>query len=251
MIFHKIPAVVIRTSDFRFLAAVGTKFAKFPSSMTMVDITILYFAIGLPFGVHFFLKNRFADLLWLKAFAATLLWIPYSVLLLHQRVTKMLINSDFDKKFLSVSKYQKNIEIMLVKNKKDSSLFDFREVAERYIALTLNLSEQNQVIGENKKELFRIANTKNIDLSAICLNRINVTKLRNHQSNSRKDFFNFLKSISGNQSDRREIWTNADLIAESLGDGELASLLAESMPHPNIEKSDLISASNVVSRKAA
>jgi hypothetical protein len=219
--------------------------------MTIVDIIILYFAIGLPFGVHFFLKNRFANLLWLKATVATLLWIPYSILLLHQRVTKVLINSDFDHKFLLVSKYQKNIELLLLKNKKDSSLFDFREVAERYIALTLNLSEQNQTIGENKREFFRMANTKNIELSAICLNRINATKLKNHQSNSRKDFLNFLKTISSKQSDREEIGINANLIAESLGDNDLVSLLAESMPYSKNESSKHLAVTNVISRKAA
>jgi hypothetical protein len=219
--------------------------------MTIVDITILYFAIGLPFGVHFFLKNRFANLLWLKATIATLLWIPYSIVLLHQRVTKVLINSDFDHKFLLVSKYQKNIELLLLKNKKDSSLFDFREVAERYIALTLNLSEQNQTIGENKREFFRMANTKNIELSAICLNRINATKLKNHQSNSRKDFLNFLKTISSKQSDREEIGINANLIAEALGDNDLVSLLAESMPYSKNESSEHLAVTNVISRKAA
>jgi hypothetical protein len=195
--------------------------------MNSTDIIIIYLAIGLPFGVHFYLKNRFNENSSLKSLVVTLIWIPYSIKLFQNRITNKLINSEFDVKLGIVSEKQKNLERILLKNNSETSLFEFREIIERYVALSLSLNEVEESFGENKRELFRISKSPNIELSAICLNRMNQYKLRNHQSNARKDFVNLINKIIVENVGENTILANVVSIANELNDSTLLYSLNE------------------------
>ncbi len=193
--------------------------------MNAIDFIIIYFAVGLPFGVHFYLKHRFKKHSILKSFITTLIWIPYSFKLFQSRITDKLINCEFDDKLALVSEKQKILEHILLKNNSDIPLFEFREIIERYIALSLNSKEDENSFGENKRELFRISKTPNVELSAICLNRLNRLKLKNHQLNARKDLVNLIEKLSAGNIEKTRITENFRAIATELEDYNLVEIL--------------------------
>jgi hypothetical protein len=158
--------------------------------MSLIDFTILYFACGSPFAVYYFLQNH--D--WLKSIIIWMLWIPYSFLLLQRKVTSKL---NFDKNIASDSEIeviQKEIEQIVFENNTKLSIFEFREIFERYVGLTLS-KKQNQ-IGENETEIFRVAKRENIKLGAICLHRRNQFKLKYHQTLARRDFLKIINELN-------------------------------------------------------
>jgi hypothetical protein len=164
--------------------------------MSLIDFTILYFACGSPFAVYYFLQNR----AWLKSIIIWMLWIPYSFRLLQRKVTSKL---NFDKNIASDSEIeviQKEIEQIVFENNTKLSIFEFREIFERYVGLTL--SKKQTQIGENETEIFRVANYDNVKLGSICLRRRNQFKLKYHQTLARRDF---LKAINEFQSRKLQL----------------------------------------------
>jgi hypothetical protein len=166
--------------------------------MSLIDFTILYFACGSPFAVYYFLQNR--DLP--KSAIIWMLWIPYSFQLFHTKVTSKL---NFDKNSVSDSEIkfiQKEIEQIVFENDTKLSFFEFREVLERYVGLTLAKNHKSEQIGENETAIFRIAKRENTKLGSICLNRRNQFKLKYHQTLARRDF---LKVINEFQSAKLQL----------------------------------------------
>ena len=158
--------------------------------MSLIDFTILYFACGSPFAVYYFLQNH--D--WLKSIIIWMLWIPYSFRLLQRKVTSKL---NFDKNIASDSEIeiiQKEIEQIVFENDTKLSIFEFREIFERYVGLTLS-KKQNQ-IGENETDIFRVAKHENVKLGAICLHRRNQFKLKYHQTLARRDFLKVINELN-------------------------------------------------------
>jgi hypothetical protein len=220
-------AGICRTLVINFLAESGTKFARKVYSMNVLDTIILYLAIGMPFGVQHYLKNRFPKSSLLKSLTVVVLWIPYAIKLFQKGINKKLRNVEFDEKLFLVSKYQKNLEIILFPVNSGSLLFEFREVIERYIALTLNSKVVVSNMSDNKREIFRVSNNPNLELSSVCLNRLNQQKLKHHQSNARKDFVNLVNLIPVNGSVMSQINSNIRLIAKDLDDFKLIEAFNE------------------------
>lgn len=131
-----------------------------------------------------------------------MLWIPYSIRLFHAKVTSKL---NFDKKLASdseIESIQKEIEQSLFENDIKLSLFEFREVFERYVGLTLSRKQNNDQVGENETNVFRIAKHENVKLGSICLHRSNQFKLKYHQTLAQRDF---LKVINEFQSSKLQL----------------------------------------------
>jgi hypothetical protein len=129
-----------------------------------------------------------------------MLWIPFSFRLLQRKVTSKL---NFDKNIVSDSEIeviQKEIEQIVFENNTKLSIFEFREIFERYVGLTLNKKQTR--IGENETEIFRVAKRENVKLGAICLHRRNQFKLKYHQTLARRDF---LKVINEFQSKKLQV----------------------------------------------
>ena len=133
-----------------------------------------------------------------------MLWIPYSFRVFHTKVTSKL---SFDKNFATDSEIeiiQKEIEQIVFENNTKLSLFEFREVFERYVGLTLSNKQKNDQIGENETDIFRVAKSENVKLGAICLHRRNQFKLKYHQTLARRDF---LKVINEFQSKKLKLFS--------------------------------------------
>ncbi len=98
------------------------------------------------------------------------------------------------------------------------SIFEFREVVERYIGLTLAARDsQNDALRLSNNFSVRF-NSQNEELSAKCLNRIDRRKLKAHQIYSRTDFLQTIRKIS-EQIEDSSVFLNENLnFVKSLGD---------------------------------
>lgn len=183
----------------------GTTIATLQFVINLTDLFIIYLACGAPFGVYYFLRNRTQSdlkLLWLKTFLNFLFWIPLAIFLVRQINLLKILSTGFDKvaeadadREKNINLIQKEIEKILMKSDTPISIYEFRETIERYIGLTLAELNDDKIIAEHEREIFRIAPTKNIERGSICLNRRNRKRLSLHQTEARRDFLQLTERI--------------------------------------------------------
>ena len=206
--------------------------------MNAFEIFILYISCGAPFGVHFFFQNRhkstFLTAL-LKSFLTVVVWIPYALRVLNANITKNKSVSKFDAADESDSalrekldRIEKQMQQILVASRAAVSVFEFREVFERYSGLTL--ARRSDEIGENEREVFKIINHKSAELGAKCLHRRNRLRLDLHQKLASRDFLQLLAKFSFFEAEK--LRASALEFATLLDDGEtrraIENLFAES-----------------------
>lgn len=181
--------------------------------MKISELIIIYLACGAPLGVYFFLQHRrkkeFRTIV-LKSFLTVIVWIPYAVRLLHSHLTKKLINKDFEefaaadaRRRQELEKIQNDIWQFAFKEKVQISIFEFREIFERYSGLTL--AAQENEAGMYETEIFSVANHPNKNLAAKCLQRRNRSRLEFHQTLASKDFLKLLSRLVTKNSEKLRI----------------------------------------------
>lgn len=181
-------------------------------TMNSSDFLIIYFSCGAPLSTFYFLQNRQKQndfRLWLKTFFTFIFWLPFAVRLLANKARKKFAadRKGFFKTHQTETEiflFQKQFEEVLQASKLQISIFEFREVIERYVGLTIAVTGENTKIIESEKEIFRIADDKNVDLGAVCLNRRNLKKFTIHQIQARQDFFQIIGQLAGFASDREK-----------------------------------------------
>ncbi len=174
--------------------------------MNYLDLLIIYLACGSPFGVYYYFNNRqYRSNTLIKSLTVTFVWIPYSLKLLHTKITDKLNNIDDSDATVRLFVLQKNFENVLPSNESEISLFEFREIIERYKELTLISLENNGTPAKHEKEIYRIYDKQNVELSAICLNRRNHNRLLIHQIQARKDFLKTIKTLLKTKFERKKL----------------------------------------------
>lgn len=178
--------------------------------MTFFDLIIIYLACGAPFGVYYFLhyrKRSFSRQIWIKSILAFLFWIPFAYRLLRNgKIRRKLFNLGFNSNTFTESQPEKQlfllqhrIEKFSLESRSPISIFEIREVFDRYCGLTLaiqNVGENFNEKNENAAALFRIAERENVKLGAICLQRRNQKRLEFHQTQASKDFLKLIGHLS-------------------------------------------------------
>jgi hypothetical protein len=174
--------------------------------MTIFDLIVIYLACGAPFGVYFFLhfrKRSFSRQLWLKTILTFLFWIPFAYrLLVNGKIKRKLFQLRFDARTISDSEQESEssllkhkIERVFLDAKFPLSIYEVREVFDRYAGLTSACQNPGKPVSEQAAELFRIAKSENVNLGAICLERRNQKRLGFHQSQAREDFLKLLEQL--------------------------------------------------------
>ena len=209
--------------------ATGIHIANKPL-MNLIDFFIIYLACGAPLSVYYFLHNaseiRF-KFFWLKTVCVFFFWMPFALSLLRQEKNFKINCSDFGKKFSEKTEttkkfhsIQKQIEKILLESDLKISIYEFREIVERYIGLTL--VEQNTAAKnlQPEAEIYHVTQAKNVELSSICFNRRNRKRLLFHQTEARKDFLRFIEKLSENCSDRTGLSDLSFELVQILKDSE-------------------------------
>lgn len=196
--------------------------------MNLTDFLIIYLACGAPFGVYYFLQNRRrkqSSLFWIKTIFAFVLWLPFALQLLLKK-----FNSDRSQ-FLTINKersifsIQKKIEAILLETDSQISIYNFREVFERYIGLTSAIRDENNKPSDAQKEIFRISKNSNIELAAICQHRRNRERLFFHHTLARQDFLSIIAKMFESISDKKKIGNLSVEFVKLLNDSEAENAL--------------------------
>lgn len=210
--------------------------------MNYLDWLIIYLSCGAPLGIFYFLQNRRKEIsrrLWLKTFFTFICWLPFGFQLLRQNkagkrfLAAENLLSKIGKTENEIFSFQKQFEAVFRENDSPISLFEFREVFERYVGLTAADNCKDRRLAESKKELFQIMNDKNSEIGAICLNRRNLKRLTFHQIQARRDFFQIIEQLAIVASDRKKFINSAAGFFRLLQDAEAQSAL-EKMSSDNL-----------------
>lgn len=200
--------------------------------MNLRDLFIIYLACGAPFGVYYFLQNRNraeTKILWLKTLIRFVVWIPFALqMVARSSLMTKLYNFSFDrtseadaKKEREIEEIKKLFEGILLENKISLSIYEFREVFQRYIGLSLEIQNENQEISPAEREIFRITDHTNKNLAEICLNRRNRKRLSFHHKLARRDFFEIFKTFLEHASESTLLFQQAFKLSVLLGDSEI------------------------------
>jgi hypothetical protein len=225
-------------------AAVGTTVAQSTFVMNTIDFFIIYLACGAPFAVYYFLQNRNrldSRPLWLTTLLNFIFWMPAAFLFLSRSEhlkSRSLYNfnktSAADARRENLQSIQKQIEKSLPESDLKISIYEFRETIERYVGLTLANQMNDTGSRAAGEEFFRVAQTNNVELGAICLNRRNRNRLSLHQTEARNDFLHLINQLLNLSSDEKNLEQSAIKLAEILEDrtaqNELEKLFARSQP---------------------
>lgn len=205
--------------------------------MNLIDLFIIYLACGAPFGVYYYLQNRMKTdsvSLWLKTAINFLFWIPFTLLLLRRNKNLKLHLNRFGKispaeamQIEVLFSIKKQLEQFLPESDLKISVYEFREIVERYVGLTLGNSIGTSKISEPEKEIFRVSTTNNVELGAICFARRNRKRLLSHQTEARKDFLHLIKNLFDGSSDKAALKQSAIELVNNLNDIEARKSLAE------------------------
>lgn len=196
--------------------------------MTLTDFIIIYLSCGAPFGVFYYYQQRDSANFTNRLFNSTLvtiIWIPFAIKLLHLYVTNKLIKSYFAQKSdldSIINDFEKNFGKILLNDKINISIFEFREVLERYAGLTKALQIETT---SDENELFQVSNHENIKLASKLLNRRNRSRLSAHQIIARKDFFQAIKLIESEVSEKENVRKLAIDFVNLINDAEAIAKL--------------------------
>ena len=183
--------------------------------MNLFDISVIYLTFGAPLAVKFFFQNRKKEknFLLARAFFVLIFWLPFAAELLLQNASiKLFLSSLFVKaartdaeKDDSLFLIQKEFENLILVSRIKNSLFEFREVFERYGALNQAILRKKSEPTQIEKNIFLAANSQNANLSARCLNRRNRIVLSNHHKLARRDFLQFFEKLFEFHSDKEKL----------------------------------------------
>ena len=185
-----------------------------------------------PFGVYYYFQAETKNIgALLMASGVATLWIPYSLLLLHRKVTNKLKNKGFVNKPVLILDGDKKLEDAKKRfeqfwdaGNSSLSLFEFREMLGRYEGLTL-ANNDSRNLPESELELFQISGYKNTELGTISLNRRNRLRLASHQKDARKEFLSSLGEMFINGVDVKRLSDLATEFVKLLNDDDAAVLV--------------------------
>lgn len=212
--------------------------------MNLRDIIIIYLASGAPFGVYYFLQNRNlleTKFLLIKSLLRFIFWIPFALQLVARKsFFTNFYKKAFDKSSVSdalkeseIERIKKLFENLLLESKFQLSIYEFREVFERYVGLTLEIKIDNVEVEQSEKEIFRITNHTNKKLAEKCLNRRNRKRLAFHQKLARHDFFEVFEKLVINSDESEKLFAEALVLIRWLDDfeaqGKLEKITRESL----------------------
>ncbi len=185
--------------------------------MNLLDFTIIYLAGGAPFGVFYYLQNRQSKkslLFWAKTFCAFIFWFLFAVSLFRERLNFKDIQFFPAHPATKIPTIQKQIEDLLIDNDSEISIYNLREVFERYAGLASLIYTKKNHINNAEQDFFRIVGNNNTELQSICFHRNNHKKTLSHLNLARADFLHVFTNLNLVNKEKQKL---GKLIAEFVG----------------------------------
>lgn len=168
-------------------------------AMNFYDFIIIYLACGAPFGVFYFVNHRNQESrVLIRTFLITIFWIPFAFGVLKKAISSKTPHTALSKQEIlkdeEINEAKKNLERVFLKRDSTLSIFELREVFERYIGLTLAQENQETEAAENSL-VFKAAGNQNFELASKCHQRRNRKLLSFHQTLAGQDFLNLISDF--------------------------------------------------------
>lgn len=182
------------------------------SVMAVTDLIVVHFALGSPFAVYRITRGNIRSprsavavgvyfALW-PIFAAAFIRDWFSISSNHP------VENALDEKIRDL---KSSIESLVFSNTLMSSIFDFREIFDRYVGLTLALLDD---FAPTSNELFTISGHKDPSLAMKCTVRLNRRRLLIHQTQASDEFVEMIRHITSSHSNKNEvIWLGLQISA--------------------------------------
>lgn len=165
--------------------------------MGFTDFLIIYLSCGAPFGVYHFVQNRKTASTGRNLLGALLrfiLWIPFAAAMVVRRTSLAnLYSLGFDgnlsldsRRVREIAASRRRIEDLAV-SATALSVFDCREVVERFIGLSDELRHVNAESDSPDAEIFSVAGHPDKGIASACLRRQIRRKLEFHLDLARRD----------------------------------------------------------------
>lgn len=194
--------------------------------MTIIEIVIIYLALGTPLGVYKFasLPDKFTGLSLLRTTFAYFAWPAAAPRLAYRIAVANFDEHTFTQK---VEHIRGRIESLAFAEATSAEIFEFREIFYRYTGLT---EAGSSIVGTdhitNLDEIGFIADTA---IAARCAARRNKNKISTYQTIAREDLIALVRSI--NHRDPEIAGQTLDL-AVMLNDTTTAEQLHELLTNP-------------------
>lgn len=202
-----------------------------------MDLLIIYFACGAPFGVYQITatNHRLNTQAALRVFLRICFWPVFAGSTLIQWFSREHSSkTDLDRRIDGI---RTEIENLAFGNDSASSIFDFREILHRYAGLS---EAANAGIASNSAdEVFKLSKNGSADIASACLARKNQRKLSFHQSLARDEFVDIISELAN--ADKR-ILSSAVELANSINDPETANILTAMIAQTDLAANQQISA---------
>ncbi len=193
--------------------------------MNASDFIIIYLSCGAPFAVYYLLSNRRRINLGQLIFKTVLnfiVWIPSALKIVsayhfgrNEKHTKRKIESKAAGRLQAIQKQLEHIA-----GQSNYDFYDFREVLNRYVGLTISLQAGQSAECETEQEIFQIGNFQNAKIGTICLQRRNSQRLLFHQTNAAENFLETVGKISGRIGQHQIFLDLSYQLIENLNDSQ-------------------------------
>ena len=210
--------------------------------MNLLDLVIIYFACGAPFGVYLVTTAhgqsfvRTASQTFLRIFC----WPVFGILVVVDWLSKnpSSAESNFDR---HVDGLITQIESIVCANESISSIFDFRDALHRYAGLSEAANVSPEANGVN--ELLELNNNENKKIASACLARKNQRRLSFHQSLARNEFVDMISEMAAAGRENTRIIGLAIELSNHVNDPETAGALTAMMSKTTFQANISVSAS--------
>lgn len=164
--------------------------------MQWTDLLIIYLACGAPFGAYYaFTSREHSRNYWfyLKLAVNFIVWPQYAVRLSGRRaVVRKLFDSRFDPRVVrdfernvKINDIRRSLEIAGAATDPEFGLFSFRESFDRYVGLSLEISEDSGDLVSATGEFAEISGKGRHEIAERCLQRRNLRNLVRHRDQAR------------------------------------------------------------------
>jgi hypothetical protein len=201
--------------------------------MQLTDFLIIYLACGAPFGAYYaFTSREHSRNYWfyLKLAVNFIVWPQYAIRLLGRRaVVRKFFDSRFDPRVVrdferdcEINEIRRSLEIAGAASDPEFGLFSFRESFDRYVGLSIEISENSGDLPAATGEFAEISGKGRNEISERCLQRKNLRNLVRHRDRARIELLLLIDRM--NLDD--ETTKSASSIGRLVGDEESASIAA-------------------------
>ena len=201
--------------------------------MSLTDLIICYLSLAAPFGVFRYLygsrglgRRRLIRSVWHGALWPIFLSAALVELIATGEPLRKPDDSDVTDAYrhVGVNDLQRELELLTLSSSTGLSLFEIREVLERYVALTQTVRQSDSPDPGLNKDLFTVGGSSASELASICLSRKNLSRLTAHQSKARNSVIDLVGKCAPAYR-RDQAFRTAQTLFSELGDESGVSLL--------------------------